>query len=61
MDAGAIERLAERMRRSGAQEATIAADVEERDAESRRELERRIEQERDLDHRARDRVTRTCA
>jgi hypothetical protein len=32
MDSGAIERLAERMRRSGAQEATIAADVEERDA-----------------------------
>jgi ATP-dependent exoDNAse (exonuclease V) alpha subunit len=50
MDTGAIERLAERMRRSGTQEATIGREVEERDAESRRELERRIEQERDLDH-----------
>jgi conjugative relaxase-like TrwC/TraI family protein len=56
MDAGAIERLSERMRHSGAQEATISREVDEqanveRQARIEREndREREIEQDRDLD------------
>lgn len=50
MDMGAIDRLGERIRRSGAQEATVGRNAEERDGKPRRELEHRIEQERGLDH-----------
>jgi ATP-dependent exoDNAse (exonuclease V) alpha subunit len=49
MDAGAIERLGERMRRSGAQEASIGREVAEREAERQADIERRIEQERDIE------------
>ena len=49
MDVGAIERLAERLRRSGAQEASVSREVDEREAERPAEIERRIEQKRDLD------------
>jgi hypothetical protein len=47
MDVGAIERLADRMRRSGAQEASISREVDEREAERQARIEREIE--RDLD------------
>jgi hypothetical protein len=49
MDVGAIERLGERVRRSGAQEASIAREVEERAIERRSVLERAIDPERDRD------------
>ena len=49
MDVGAIERLSERMRRSGAQEASIAREVDEKAAERQARLEREIERDRDLD------------
>jgi conjugative relaxase-like TrwC/TraI family protein len=49
MDVGAIERLADRMRRSGAQEASVSREVDEQGTERQAEIERRIEQERDLD------------
>ncbi len=49
MDAGAIERLGERMRRSGAQEASIAEEADERSAERQERIEREIDRDRDLD------------
>jgi conjugative relaxase-like TrwC/TraI family protein len=49
MDIGAIERLGERMRRTGAQEASIAREVDEDAAERRARIEREIERDRDLD------------
>ena len=49
MDVGAIERLGERMRRSGAQEASIAREVDEKAAERQARIEREIEREQDLD------------
>ncbi len=42
MDVGAIERLGERMRRSGAQEASISREVDER-------REREIDRQRQLE------------
>lgn len=49
MDAGAIERLGERMRRSGAPEESIAREVDEQAAERRAKIEREIDRDRDLD------------
>ncbi len=49
MDIGAIERLGERLRRSGAQEASISKGVDQRAAERRAQLERGIELDRDVD------------
>ncbi len=49
MDVGAIERLGERMRRSGAQEASIAREVDEKAAERQARIEREIDRDRDLD------------
>ncbi len=49
MDVGAIERLGERMGRSGTQEASIARAVDERSVERRERIEREIEQDRDID------------
>jgi ATP-dependent exoDNAse (exonuclease V) alpha subunit len=49
MDAGAIERLGERMRRSGAQEASIAREVDEKAAERQARIEREIDRDRDID------------
>jgi hypothetical protein len=47
MDLGAIERLGERMRRSGAQEASIAREVDEKAAERQARIEREIDGDRD--------------
>lgn len=49
MDAGAIERLGERMRQSGAEEASIGREVEEREAERQAGRQQAIKAERDLD------------
>jgi len=49
MDTGAIERLGERMRRSGAQEASIAKGVAERTAERSPQMQRPIDRDLDLD------------
>lgn len=49
MDAGAIERLGERMRRSGAQEASIGREVDEQQGERSVPLERDLDPQRDLD------------
>jgi conjugative relaxase-like TrwC/TraI family protein len=49
MDAGAIERLGERMRRSGAQEASIAREIDEKAAERRARIEREIARDREID------------
>jgi ATP-dependent exoDNAse (exonuclease V) alpha subunit len=49
MDTGAIERLGERLRRSGAQEASIARDVDEQTAECAAQIDRGIDPDRDLD------------
>lgn len=49
MDTGAIERLAERMRRSGAQEASIAKDVAAQPIERPAQMQRAIDPDRDLD------------
>ncbi len=49
MDTGAIERLGERMRRSGAQEASIAKEVVERAAKREARIEREIDRDRDID------------
>ncbi len=49
IDAGAIERLSERMRRSGAQEASIAREIDERSLQRGERSEREIDQDRDLD------------
>jgi ATP-dependent exoDNAse (exonuclease V) alpha subunit len=49
MDVGAIERLGERMRRSGAQEASIAREVDEQAVERRARIEREVEREQELD------------
>jgi len=49
MDVGAIERLGERMRRRGAQEASIASEVDEKAVERQARIEREIEREQDLD------------
>lgn len=49
MDVGAIERLGERMRRSGAQEASIAREVDEKAAERQARIKREIDRDRDLD------------
>lgn len=46
MDAGAIERLGERMRQSRAQEPSVSRKVADREAEREAEVERRLEQER---------------
>lgn len=49
MDVGAIERLGERMCRSGAQEASIAREADERSVELQERIERDIDRDRDLD------------
>ena len=49
MDTGAIERLAERMQRSRAQEATIAKGADERSVKRQERIEREIDRDRDLD------------
>jgi conjugative relaxase-like TrwC/TraI family protein len=49
MDVGAIERLGERMRRSGAQEASIAREADERGVERQARIESEIDRDRDLD------------
>jgi conjugative relaxase-like TrwC/TraI family protein len=49
MDIGAIERFGERMRRSRAQEASIAREAAERAVERQAMIEREIERHRDLD------------
>lgn len=48
MDVGAIERLGGRMRRSGAQEASIAREADEKAVERQEQIEREIDQDRDL-------------
>jgi ATP-dependent exoDNAse (exonuclease V) alpha subunit len=48
MDIGAIERLAERMRRSGAQEASVTEEIAERATERPPQMERPIDPDRDL-------------
>lgn len=50
MDAGAIERLADRMRRSGAQEASVSREVDDQTSKRARRMERDIDLNRDLDH-----------
>jgi conjugative relaxase-like TrwC/TraI family protein len=47
MDVGAIQRLGERMRESRAQEASIAREAEERDAEREARVRRELERDRD--------------
>ena len=49
MDSGAIQRLADRMRDSNAQQASIDSEIVDRQAGREAEVERRIEQDRDLD------------
>ncbi len=49
MDSGAIERLGERLRRSGAQEASIAKEADERTVERQERIEREIDRDRDFD------------
>jgi ATP-dependent exoDNAse (exonuclease V) alpha subunit len=49
MDAGAIERLGERMRQSRAQEASIAREVDEKAAEHQARIECEIARDRDID------------
>lgn len=49
MDTGAIERLGERMRRSGAQEASIAKDVEMQAVERQPRIEREIDLDRSFE------------
>ena len=49
MDIGAIERLGERMRRSGAQEASIGREVDEQVGERQAEVDRCIGQDRNLE------------
>ncbi len=49
MDTGAIERLGERMRRSGAQEASIARRWPTRRRSVQPQIERDIDPDRDLD------------
>jgi len=49
MDTGAIERLAERIRRSGAQEASIAKEADERSAERQEWIDREIDRDQELD------------
>ncbi len=49
MDTGAIERLGERMRRSGAQEASIARTLDEKAVEREARIEREIDRDRDID------------
>ena len=49
LDTGAIERLAERIRRSGAQEASIAREADERSVERQEWIERDIDRDRELD------------
>ena len=48
MDIGAIERLGERMRRSGAQEASIASEIDGQTPERSTQMERDIDRDRDL-------------
>ncbi len=45
MDTGAIERLGERMRRSGAQEASIAKEADDRTFERQARIEREIDRD----------------
>jgi hypothetical protein len=54
MDVGAIERLAERLRRSGTQEASIAREADEKAVEAR--IERDIDRDQDLGRGIGDRV-----
>ena len=49
MDTGAIERLAERLRQSRAQEASIAKEVDEKAVERQARIEREIDREQNLD------------
>ena len=49
MDTGAIERLADRMRRSGAQEATVTREIDKQTTERPPQMERGIDPDRDLD------------
>ncbi len=46
MDVGALERLAERMRRSGAQEASVSREVDEKTVERQVRIEGAIDPER---------------
>jgi hypothetical protein len=48
MDVGAMERLGERMRRSGAQEASIAREVDEQAVERQVGIEREIDRDQEL-------------
>jgi hypothetical protein len=49
MDSGAIERLGERMRRGGAQEASIAKEADELSVERQERIEREIDRDHELD------------
>jgi ATP-dependent exoDNAse (exonuclease V) alpha subunit len=49
LDVGAIERLGNRMRESRAQEASVAREREDREAECRKQIEREAERDRNLD------------
>jgi conjugative relaxase-like TrwC/TraI family protein len=49
MDVGAIERLGERMRRSGAHEASIAKEADERSVQRQKRIEREIDRDREID------------
>ncbi len=59
MDVGAIERLGERMRHSGAQEASVAKEVDEKAVERQARIEREIEPRSRSRPRLRDRVGST--
>jgi conjugative relaxase-like TrwC/TraI family protein len=49
LDVGAIERLGDRMRESRAQEASVARQRDDREADRRKHIEREAERDRDLD------------
>ena len=49
MDTGAIERLGERMRRSGAQEASVSRRIDEQATERPPQIEREIDRDQELD------------
>ena len=49
MDTGAIERLGERLRHSGAQEASIAREADGQAVERQARIEREIDRDRDID------------
>ena len=49
MDTSAIERLADRMRRSGAQEASITKQADERSVDRQERIEREMDRDCSLD------------